>query len=127
MAIKVGEPILLGESRDIFSVGVSAVSAAGKLLATGTLTVEVTDDDGVDDATLRRQAQAQARTMVADDPGLLTTVRVTASGTQHLMRGDGSPVPWDGDGFLDAPDDDDKGTIEPKRILNPDSPQAGGF
>lgn len=126
MGIKVGAPRLLGESREIFSVPVDVVSGSGQLLADGAVVVDVSaDDDGsFDDAGLQGLAKQKALAMVKDDPGLLTAVKAGPGGNHHVTRDDGSPAPWNGDGFLDPPDGENHG-VEPRRILSPDSPQTG--
>ena len=118
MPLEIGQPIPLGGT--VYSVGVSARSSAGRLLATGTVVVDTADSDGSDPIRAARQA---AQAMVDADPSLLMRVTVTPAGTHHVTTADGKPVPWNGDGFLDPPDD--KEPVGPKRILSPDSPETG--
>ncbi len=116
MALEAGQPMLLAGG--VYSVGVSARSNAGRLLATGT--VDVQPDDSDDPVAAARQA---ALAMVDADPSLLTRVTVTPNGPRHVTTADGTPVPWNGDGFLDPPDE--KEPAGPRRILSPDSPETG--
>lgn len=131
MTIEVGEPEYLGfqppeggESGEIYSVGAVRRSSSGKLVATGKVIVVVPNDQGYDDATMKEMAKQRAIHMISENPDLLTAIAPVHSGRSNVKRDDGDTPVHDGDGFLDPPDDDDN-PDEPRRILNPDSPQTG--
>ncbi len=131
MVIKVGDPEYLGfqpdeggDTGDIYRVGASRESTSGRLLATGNVIVVVLNDQGYDEATMKNLARQKAVAAITENPDLLTPVVVGPPGTHHVGRADTGSPNWDGDGFLDPPDDGAK-TDEPSRILSPDSPQTG--
>jgi hypothetical protein len=127
MGIEIGNPVNNGFG-SIYEVPAVRRSSAGRITASAIIIVDIGDveTDGMDIAALKRAAKQKALAMIDEDPSLLAPETFAPGGTHHPDRDDGDTPPWDGDGFLDAPDDDGP-PDEPKRILSPDSPLTGGF
>jgi hypothetical protein len=133
MGLEIGDPVSTGVY-GIYEVPGVKRSAAGRLTASGKVLVNVGEDaatygivlDGSEDeATIKKYAQQIARSMINENPGLLTPIDIVPNGPGHIKRDDEKSPPWDGDGYPDTKDDDTP-EDEPSRILSPDSGQTGG-
>lgn len=119
MAREVGNPIPVGG--DVFKVGVSDRSPSGRLTATGTIEVTVPDAAFLDETTLRKQAKALALQMVAENPDLLTRVRVNDEVKRDTPQHEGDQTPWS-DGT--SKHLTEEGAEESSGILSPDTGQV---